>query len=85
MMVPPGARQWSGGLQQGRNDPAVARAPRRYELEARTPSLASMKTEKPHDPASETPPSDQRTGTEPDPVEKRLKDDEKSELGGAKN
>jgi hypothetical protein len=44
-----------------------------------------MGTEDPHDPGPDTPPEREHTGEEPNPSQKRLKDNEKSELGGAKN
>jgi hypothetical protein len=44
-----------------------------------------MEAHNPHDPAPDTPFEDKRSGDEPDPSQKQLKDNEKSELGGAKN
>jgi hypothetical protein len=44
-----------------------------------------MGTEDPHDPGPDTPAEPENTGAEPNPAQKRLKDNEKSELGGAKN
>ncbi|HEY1900293.1 MAG TPA: hypothetical protein VGG49_10900 [Steroidobacteraceae bacterium] len=44
-----------------------------------------MKTEDPREPTPDTRPEDERTGDEPNPPDKKRKDSQKSELGGAKN
>jgi hypothetical protein len=81
----------ASGCAGSRKGPADAAAIRRYGLMPPHPMIQApveellMGTEDPHDPGPEPPREQEHAGEEPNPTQKRLKDNEKSELGGAKN